>query len=204
MQLDYKSNLLQRNQAVFYVFLCKEMWRLQQLFLSWSWLGICVSGLIKVKAVFIQHTEATLCNLWKHKYSTCVLVCITVSSVYASNQRENYKETSDSQKSSWRLEVTFTQRSVLMELKSRYVDETEIFKREMKFNSVWSYKHLLILGKAVWMSCKPSSLITCTHTLLKSDLLNTSAFTTWKSADTHHRMNAMANQTHAYKYTHSC
>lgn len=80
-----------------------------------------MSWLIKVKAVFIQYAEATLCNLRQHGYSMCVLVCITVSSVYMFNQRENYKETSGSQKSSWRLEVTFAQRGVLMKLKSCYI-----------------------------------------------------------------------------------
>lgn len=80
--------------------------------------GMCASGLIKVKAVLIQSTEATPRNLRRHGYSMCALVCITVSSVCTFNQRENYKETSDSQKSLWCVEVPTTQRGALMNLKS--------------------------------------------------------------------------------------
>lgn len=96
-----------------------------------------MSGLIKVKAVFIHYAEATRCNLRQHGYSMCALVCATVSSVYMFNQRENYKEAGDSQKSSWNLEVTFHQRGVLMKLKSHHI-KWEIFKKgvEIQFGMI--------------------------------------------------------------------
>lgn len=75
-----------------------------------------MSGLTKVKATFIHYTEAVKFTIAWVQY-VCTL-CMTVFSVDVFNQRENYKETSDSQKSLWHLEVIFTQRGVLMKLKS--------------------------------------------------------------------------------------
>lgn len=98
--------------------------------------GMCTSGLIKAKAVLIQSTEATPRNLRRHGYSMHALVCITVSSVYAFNQRENYKETGDSQKSLWCVEVTATQRGALMNPKSSCIEREERDVSEQSRNSV--------------------------------------------------------------------
>lgn len=113
VQPDYKSNLWQRNQVVLCYVLslssdfCIEAGRKY---------ALCL-GLLKWKQ-FSSNIQRIHCVIYDCAvYGMCMFMCVTVSPVNAFNQRENYKETGDSQQSSWHLEVIFTQRGVLMKLK---------------------------------------------------------------------------------------
>lgn len=128
----------------------------------------------------------------------CFLACAGVYPLLS--ESKNHKESGDSPKASWHLGVPATQRGTFMRPKSPHSEWVDWdLKRKMKFLSVSSCKQIVIVGMQIWKLSIFGSHVTWTHTVLKCDSLNTSAFTAWKNADTHHRMKAQL-QTFFFKF----